>query len=93
MWLTDVFFIVGEQQWSSTAQRRKIYQAVIHTHTHTHTILVSGIYLFLVLGLVDNNNMIEYHQTNPLMERSLTGLQSAINGFTAAQLLLVLVHH
>lgn len=35
--------------------------------------------------------MIEYHQTNPLMESSLTGLQSAINGFTAAQLVLLLV--
>ncbi len=30
LWLTDVFLIVFGQQWSSMAQRNKIYQALIH---------------------------------------------------------------
>ena len=31
VWLTDVFLIVFGQQQMSTAQRNKIYQALIHT--------------------------------------------------------------
>ncbi len=52
VWLIDVFVIVFGQQWSSTAQRKKIYQVLIHT------VLVRRIHSLLAwvffMGFVDS---------------------------------------
>ena len=45
MWLTDVFLIVFGQQWSSVAQKSKIYQALIHTHYLLVDQLIGGVCL------------------------------------------------
>ncbi len=54
VWLTGVFLIVFVQQWSSVAQRNKIYQAL-----DTQTTLGSIVHLGLFVEFDDNKKIID----------------------------------